>query len=180
MFRQSDKMTLSVINVTDKNGKIIDLHLPFPIKDESFEIPKNIVKVSIFEYHQNVVSDGFIAFNIYVGKITTLASLAEENKRCVVIPRDIKHIDDKLCYYTDLDNKKVAFAKINPGDKVVADTEELHDILLRISRNFAQIKNAISSIKDTEQEECAIYEEDDVLSKKRLRMCISRRKEYMD
>lgn len=179
MLGCSDKITLCAINFTNKDGEIVNYHLPFPIK-EDFELPNDIIGVSIFETHLGICNYGFTAFNIYVGNITTIKGTIDHyntGKGYKIIPDNIKSIDDKLCYYNDNHDNWIVFAKINEGDIVVKDLEELKMVLITISNNFENIKEAISNIKKANEiTNYSLTTEDEEIMKKRREVCIRERK----
>ena len=50
MFKNNDRLTLSLINARDINGNILPLSLTLPLKDNEFHIPEEVVAIDIFEY----------------------------------------------------------------------------------------------------------------------------------
>jgi len=183
MLGCSDKITLCAINFTNKDGEIINYHLSFPLK-EDFEIPEDVIQVSIFEAHQGFSNYGFTAFNIYVGNITTIKGTIDHyntGKGYKVIPDKIKSVDAKLCYYNDNHDNWIVFAKINEGDIVVKDLQELKMILITISNNFENIKEAIGNIKNANGiVDYSLTDEDNKLSKRRLKVCVRERNRKED
>ncbi|MBP5683900.1 MAG: hypothetical protein J6X02_01420 [Bacilli bacterium] len=77
MFRYGDKLTLSGINVVNKNGDIIDYHLSFPLEDTDFDIPEDVVEISIFEGHDDIA---YLSFKICVGDITNIYKICEDKQ----------------------------------------------------------------------------------------------------
>ena len=183
MLGLNDKITLCAINFTNKNGEIINYHLPFPIK-EDFELPDDIIQVSIFETHQGICNYGFTAFNIYIGEITTIEGIckfANSGRSYHIIPDKIGKIDAKLCYYIDDKGKYIVFAKINHNDIVVKDLHELKRVLMKISNNFENIKNAINNIRNAyDKVDYRLTDEDNELSKKRIKVCVRERNRKED
>ena len=45
MFKSNDKLTLSLINATDIEGKYIPFSLKLPLEDKQYELPKNITSI---------------------------------------------------------------------------------------------------------------------------------------
>ena len=173
MFRCGDKLTLSCVNVVNRDGKIVDYNLSFPLEDSDFDIPNDVVEVSIFEAHDDV---GYISFKILVGEITDIEKICEDKYNAYMFDKrafnEIKSIDDRLCYYYDPDGFYYVFAKVNEGDIVVSNIEELKMELIYISNHFKNIKDSIATIRDCE---CNDYSIPSELSDKRLEMCINRR-----
>ena len=178
MLGCNDKITLCAINFTNKNGEIINYHLKFPI-DAYFEIPEDIIQVSIFETHQGICNYGFTAFNIYVGDITTIKETIDHynsGKGYKIIPDKIKSIDTKLCYYNDEHDNWIIFAKVNNNDVVVKDANELKSILINISNSFENLQNSINNIKNPKPKyDYNWTNEDTELSKKRYEVCVKER-----
>ena len=183
MLGCDDKITLCAINFTNKEGEIINYHLPFPVK-EDFELPNDIIQVSIFETHQGICNYGFTAFNIYVGNITTIKGIIDHyktGKGYKIIPDKISSVDAKLCYYNDNHDNWIVYAKINEGDIVVKDLHELKIVLINISNNFSNIKEAITNIKNANNKTFYnLTNEDNELSKKRIKVCIRERNRKED
>ena len=150
MFHYNDKVTLTAANSINKDGKIVNFNLSFPIKDENLVVPEDIIQIYIYECTDNSFI-GSISFKICVGKTTNLSTLVKSKEQFSFLDRNISiginRIDDKLCYYDDNSGKHVIFAKINKGDIVVKDTEELKKLLIYISNEFLNIKTSVSKIK---------------------------------
>ena len=174
MFRYGDKLTLSGINVVNKNGDIIDYHLSFPLEDTDFDIPKDVVEISIFEGHDDIA---YLSFKICVGDITNIYKICEDKQNVYLFEKrafsEIKSPGDDICYYKDSNNAFVVFSKINIGDIVVSNIEELKMVLINISNRFKCIKNSIDMIRSNDFIDYSVSDE---LSNKRLEMCINRRK----
>ena len=183
MLGCNDKITLCAINFTNKDGEIINYHLSFPIK-EDFELPNDIIQLSIFETHQGICNYGFTAFNIYVGDITTIKGTIDHyktGKGYKIIPDKISNVDAKLCYYNDDHGNWIVFAKINEGDIVVKDLHELKIVLTNISNNFSNIKEAITNIRNANNKvDYSSTDEDAKLSKRRIKVCIRERNRKED
>ena len=97
------------------------------------------------------------------------------------VVKNIKDPDDKLCYYIDDSGKYIIFARIDKGDIVVKNLHELKIVLMTISNNFKNIKDAITNIKNANNK--AFYNltnEDNELSKKRIKVCIRERNRKED
>lgn len=162
MFRYDDKVILTSGNIINKEGKIIDYNISFPIKDNDLIIPNDILIMDIFEYHDCFKPYGYVAFKICVGKITSIKEICNSNKKNISftnkISGHIESVDDKLCYFDDATGNHIVFAKINNGDIVVESIEELKDVLNRISNNFENIENSILKIKNYNEENSEFLE----------------------
>ena len=150
MFHYNDKVTLTAANSINKDGKITNFNLSFPIKNDNFIVPEDIIQIYIYECTDNSFL-GSISFKICVGRTTNLSTLVNSKEQFSFLDRNISiginRVDDKLCYYDDDNGKHVIFAKINKGDIVVRDTEELKNLLINISNEFLNIKTSVSKIK---------------------------------
>lgn len=151
MFGYNDKLTLTAVNVINKDGEIIDYNLSFPIDEDNFSIPKDIIQMSIFEYHEEREITGYEAFKIYVGKTTSIRKICESEATNVKFKNNlIKKLDspdDKICYFDDSNGNHIMFSKINKGDIVVDNNDELKDALIYISNKFQNIKDSSLEIR---------------------------------
>lgn len=183
MLGYSDKFTLTTINAISKDGKKLDYVLSFPLEDNDFYIPDDIIEISIFEYHEGYTNYGFIPFKIYVGKTTSIKEIVDSHKENISffagVTDTIKNTEDRLCYFLDDKENKKVFARLNDGDIVVEDTDGLRDALITISNNFQNIKNSVSRIRQykSEADSSIETEEEQILRKKRIQMCINQRKQ---
>ena len=152
MFRYNDKLTLMAINFLNKKGDISNYRLSFPIDKEKLDIPKDIIKLSIFEYHEGYETYGHEIFKICVGNLTSIARICKNHEYNYDflgnIAGSIKSPNDKLCYYDNELGKRIIFAKINEEDRVVSNIGELKDTLIDISDNFMNIKTSILRLKN--------------------------------
>lgn len=151
MFGNNDKITLTLVNAMDKNGRLLPFVLSLPVGDKDIVIPENVLKMDVFESNITFQEYGSVAFSIYVGKVSTVMSLFNENKNNLKISKGLNHIEDvdmPICYYTSDDGRNIIFAKVNDNDIVVKDTEELKKVIVNISKHFTKIKNEVSKIKE--------------------------------
>lgn len=148
-----ERVMLKAVNAVNKKGKLLDFNLEFPIKDENFIIPEDIVLLDLFEYHET--NEGKYCkklFKICVGKINTWEYF------CINEPDKINVTDEvinslgkgnnKVCYFDKSDGKHFIFTKVNPEDVVVNNTKELKEILIYISNNSKNTNESISNIKN--------------------------------
>ena len=117
MFGYADKVTLTLINGADNNGCPVPFTLKLPVEDESFELPKNLASVDVFEYQEGTTNNGIIVFSIFVGEKATIDELIDikdglkiELRREIEIPG----VDYPICYQV-VDGKNVILSSI-PGD----------------------------------------------------------------
>lgn len=149
MFGYSDKISLSVINALDKDGNIIDFQLSFPIS-EDFEIPDNILQVSIFEMRQDIGYQGFNSFKIFIGTCSSIDEMYEAGILDKTVIREnlhIKRLDKKICYFDNEKGNHVIYTTVDRGDIVVKNKDEMKNVLINISNEFASIKSSIARIK---------------------------------
>ena len=178
MLEYNDKMTLTGINAINKKGKIIDYNLVFPLKNDDFCLPEDIVEISIFEYHEGYENYGFKALKICLGKITSIREICESHDDNIKFERrvfeEIVTPDDNLCYF-DEDGQKIVFSKINPGDIVTKNLDDFKSALISVSDNYRIIKSAIERIRLYRPYDDTLSEEEKELSEKRRQMCIKQR-----
>lgn len=152
MFRYNDKITLIATNAINKDGKIIDYILSFPITEDNLVIPEDVIQMSILEYHEGYQNYGYESFKICVGKTTSIKEMCELQKDNIEfyahVLNSVETSNDKLCYLDDSTGKYSIFAKINDGDIVVENIEQLKDALILISNNFQKIKSSVLAIKE--------------------------------
>ena len=173
MFRYNDKITLTASNSINKDGKIINFNLSFPIKSDDFIVPEDIIQLSVYEYSDNPFF-GSIAFKICVGETTNLYALINSKEQFSFLDRNIavgiEHVDDKLCYYDDNNGKHIIFASVEQGDIIVKDTEELKELLIYSSNELSKIKTSVSKIKEfTNQDTGYIQDQEEVLKRTRTK-----------
>ena len=146
MFASNDKIVLSLVNI--KNFKNVYLDCSYTLPEE---IPKdilnNIGSIDVFEYHEGVINNGFIAFSIYVGEKGTLDELITSNKK-ILIKDNIKIEDlNKPILYRIKDNKIIIMNELKDNDIVVNNQEELKQIITKLSTEFTNLKNTIKRIR---------------------------------
>lgn len=151
MFGYNDNFRLTATNTINKEGKMINYTLSFPVSEEDLIIPDNVIQMSVLEYHEGYQNYGYESFKICVGKTTSIKEMCELQQNNIEfygnVLNNIETSNDKLCYLDDLTGKYSIFAKINDGDIVVENIEQLKDTLLLISNNFQNIKDSVLTIK---------------------------------
>lgn len=149
MFKTNDKITLTIVNARDINDKVLPFSLKIPLEDMEYSIPEETVSVDVFEYQEGSVNQGFIAFHIYVGKISTINELiAESNGMEIKIKSDldISAIESDVCYQ-NVEGQKYVFATLDEQDVVVQDHEQLRNIIGKLSDEYDSLFSLISKVK---------------------------------
>ena len=157
MFGYSDKTTLTGFNAYNKKNEFLDYVISFPIM-EDIEIPKDIREISIIEgQNESDLQRCKTSFKIYVGQEGSIKEFTDEAKDGNlkfgitfdrgIEPGEIISLKTPICYYVENGVRHI-FAKINKGDKVVANIDELKSLLLEISMRFEEYQEAIQGIKD--------------------------------
>lgn len=148
MFGYGDRITLSLVNGTDINGKIVPFNLSLPV-DGDYEIPEELSVVDVFEYQEGSSTNGLIVFSIYVGNKKTIGELADINDGKHIKLRDeieIPSIDSDICYQTIGDNR-VVYAVVEENDLVVESHEKLRDAISKLSEDFNVFNKSVQKIK---------------------------------
>lgn len=150
MFACNERITLTVVDIYDKNGKQLPIFISFPLLDEELILPKNIVKLSIVEYHEGKTNYSHHAFNIYVGESSTIAELICEKVKINIndmFNAECKNSKIPVVYFKNVNNEFEIFALVEGTDIVVANTEELKKVLKKISDEFTTITNSVNKIR---------------------------------
>ena len=148
MFGYGDRITLSLVNGTDINGKIVPFNLSLPV-DSDYEIPEELSVVDVFEYQEGSSTNGLIVFSIYVGNKKTIGELADIKDGKHIKLRDeieIPSIDSDICYQTIGDNR-VVYAVVEENDLVVESHEKLRDAISKLSEDFNTFNKSVQKIK---------------------------------
>ena len=153
MFGTNDRTSLTGINVINRNKKVLGYVLEFPFNDKELELPKDMVKMTIFEHDSGYANFGHEVFKICVGGVTTLDEINNnpELERLEFFPGvfdDLEGTYDKIFYFLDDTGKKILFSKVNTNDIVVRDIDELKYVLTRISDEYRTIKAASARLKN--------------------------------
>ena len=150
MFAYKEKITLTIINVKDRNGKIIPINVSLPYNIKKIDFPENIAQLSIIEYHEGIETYGHRAFNIYVGQTSTIHEMLDKKLKIRInsnLKSEIKSIDEQLVYYQKEEGILNIFALVQGNDIVVNNVEELEAVLKTISREFESIKRSVAKIR---------------------------------
>ena len=150
MLGFNDRFTLTATNAINKQGEELDYYLKLPIENDA-AIPKDIIQISIAEYHMGHGIHGTEAFKIYIGKTINVDRLCHDDTKDVEFrPNVVESVDtpeDELCYFDSEDGKHIIFAKVNHGDIVVDNIDELKEALMVISKEYKNIEASISRIR---------------------------------
>lgn len=148
MFGSYDRMTLSLVNAADTDGKLIPFSLTFPVSGEMV-IPSEVASVDVFEYQEGFIAGGEIVFSIYVGEKATIDEMIDMKDGIGMHLRDeieIPSVDTPVCYQV-VDNKKKIYAVLEDNDVVVKDHDELKDAISRLSSNYSEFSKSAEKIK---------------------------------
>lgn len=150
MFAVNDKIRLAVINVKDREGKILPINISMPFNIKKIAFPENISQLSIFEYHEGIENYGHNVFNIYVGHTGTFEQIINNKVKIRINNNfnvEIKNCEDQLVYYEREDGVLDIFATVQENDIVVNNVEELSEIVKSISNELSAIKRSIAKIR---------------------------------
>lgn len=150
MFAYNEKIKLTVMNVRDRNGRLLPINISLPLNVKNINLPENISQLSIIEYHEGIEIYGHRAFNIYVGKTGTIEEILNIRKKIKIndnFNNDFKN-SKELLVYSQRDTEVLdIFASVHGNDIVVEDIEELEKVLKDISREFSIIKKSVAKIR---------------------------------
>ena len=138
MLGSNDKVTFTVINIRDNEGVLINKIYKLPLEEEVI-LPDNIERVSIFEGHSGMIDQGFVAFDIIVGK---------RSKRIfITCDLNFKSINDE-CVYRETENGFEIFSHVNQNDLVVSSVDSLITTLKFVSAQVSTIKTTCNKVKE--------------------------------
>lgn len=151
MLRYNDRITVSAVIALCKDGTRFDGAFALPI-EEDLNIREDVLELKIFEHDEygimgtNRSNKITHSFKICVGQITSLRQLGQlgESKVLQRITGIYELIDeittsDKICYFVDSNGVYHVFAKINKGDIVVEDVNQLKEVLTIIPEKTPNI-----------------------------------------
>lgn len=150
MFRKYDKLTLTAMNVYDRECNLIYVAISFPLKNENINFPENTAMLSITELHQGQIFHDQHDFNIYVGKVSTIDELIDRNislRKSKLYPKEHKRITNSVVYYEKSNDTCEIIATLEEGDIVVENVEELRQVMKQISDEFANIRNSVNKVR---------------------------------
>ncbi|MCR5482824.1 MAG: hypothetical protein K6E99_00225 [Bacilli bacterium] len=147
MLGSNDKVTFTVINIRDNEGVLINKIYKLPLEEEVI-LPNNIERVSIFEGHSGMIDQGFVAFDIIVGKRSKIKDLTSENKRMfITCDLNFKSVNDE-CVYRETENGFEIFSHVNQNDLVVSSVDSLIKTLKFVSAQVSTIKTTCNKVKE--------------------------------
>lgn len=149
MFKENDKLNLTLINAKDINGNSIPFTLKLPLINDEYNIPEKIASIDVFEYHEGLVNGGNIAFSIYIGEETTIRKLTHKAKLTnikVTTNVVIESIDSPICKQQE-SGKELIYAALNNQDIVISSKEELNIVIKELSDNLNIINKATKKIR---------------------------------
>ena len=143
MFGSYDKVSLSLVNAADVDGKILPFttRLPLDLEDS---IPSNIASVDVYEYQEGSITGGYLLYTMYVGfksTIDEMVDLKDGNGIQLKNEIEIPSVDTPVCYQI-INGKKLIFAVLDEDDIVVKNSDELKHVLLVLSDNYKEFKNS--------------------------------------
>ena len=149
MFKNNDRLTLSLINARDINGNILPLSLTLPLKDNEFHIPEEVVAIDIFEYQEGTTTNGRVVFSLYVGETTSIKMIIPEIRRKKVkMAKGIKIPSaDSIVCYQNISGVKNIFAVLQPQDIIVKEPSQLPGVISNLSNEYAILCRSINNIK---------------------------------
>lgn len=149
MFKNNDRLTLSLINARDINGNILQLSLTLPLKDNEFHIPEEVVAIDIFEYQEGTTTNGRVVFSLYVGETTSIKMIIPEIRRKKVkMAKGIKIPSaDSIVCYQNISGVKNIFAVLKPQDIIVKEPSQLPGVISNLSNEYAILCRSINNIK---------------------------------
>lgn len=147
MLGSNDKVTFTVINIRDNEGVLINKIYKLPLEEEVI-LPNNIERVSIFEGHSGMIDQGFVAFDIIVGKRSKIKDLTSKDKRMfITCDLNFKSVNDE-CVYRETENAFEIFSHVNQNDLVVSSVDSLITTLKFISAQVSAIKTTCNKVKE--------------------------------
>ena len=101
MFAYNEKISLTVMNVRDKSGKLLPINIALPLNNGIINLPENVSQLSIIEFHEGIEIYGHRVFNIYVGQTGTFDEIINKNKKIRIkdnFYEKIKSSKEQLAY----------------------------------------------------------------------------------
>lgn len=150
MFAYNEKLSLTVMNIRDRYGKLLPINIPLPLNKGVISLPENVSQLSIIEYHEGIETYGHRALNIYVGQTGTFEEIMAKKAKIRMlnnIHTEIKSCKEQLVYYQKEEDILYIFALVQGNDIVVENLEELTNVIKRISKEFLTIKKSVSKIR---------------------------------
>ena len=147
MLGSNDKVTFTVINIRDNEGVLINKIYKLPLEEEII-LPDNLERVSIFEGHSGMINEGFIAFDIIIGKRRKIGEIFTGDKRAfITCDLNFSSINDE-CVYRETENGIEIFSHVNQNDLVVPNVDSLKTVLKFVSTQVSTIKTTCNKVKE--------------------------------
>ncbi len=171
MLRYNDRITVSAVITLCKDGTRFDGAFALPI-EEDLNIREDVLELKIFEHDEygimgtNRSNKITHSFKICIGQVTSLRQLGQIGDSKVFeritgiyeLMDEIESTNDKICYFVDSNGVYHVFAKINKGDIVVEDVNQLKEVLTIISKKIEDINASVQFIKELGESETIIPE----------------------
>ena len=136
-----------IINIINDDGKIFPKSYKLPLEEELI-LPENVRRVSIFEGQEGNIEEGFIAFDIIVGKVGQIKEVFVEKKNPrITCSLDFVSCHDKCVYKEDEKGIEI-FSHVEEGNLVVPDVNSLITIINYLSKEVCSLKQSVNRIKE--------------------------------
>ena len=153
MFKNNDKLTISLINAKDIEDNILPFNLTLPFSEEiDFNVLKDVVSIDAFENQQIDVNMEYPArkvFSIYIGNCSNISNLYDpfnDLAKYIKAGVNISSITSPVCYVRK-DDTQIIFASLEPGDILVNNLEELQIIIEKLNNSVKKITTEIANVK---------------------------------
>ena len=150
MFGYRDDISLSIANITNKNGEKLSIDFSLP-KHKDIVLADDIVKASLYETLIQGNYKEINTYNIYIGEIQTIQNLQKSNKKYRITKKitDTSNISqsDPVCCFKEDNERYVVFAKVNEEDIIVKDIKELDEKIVDLTSDLILMKNSIQRVK---------------------------------
>lgn len=167
MFGNNDKITLTLINPRDINGKLLrtskelnlnrnreirlNTSIELPLNDYKldflqFDLSKYLSAIDVFEYNEGLTNGGAVIFSIYIGKVSTISEIIKEGNVEIKENVKIESVDSPICVQ-NISGKKIVFATLKEQDIVVENQEQLMEIIKQLSDSFKTVKDSVTKVR---------------------------------
>lgn len=162
MFNQNDKVELKVVNTYNKglnfpyDEKSSSLVIDLPTDIENIDFPENLLLLKVYEIQRGKYSFKQLIHRIFVGEVFPVEEMhkidplfmfssgMDLNDLC-----NLKH--NAPCVFYKKDSRYVLLAKLKDMDIVVSNIEELKLLLAEMSKEFSQVQDGMSRIRNIKQ-----------------------------
>lgn len=162
MFNQNDKVELRVINTYNKglnfpyDEKSSSLVINLPTDIENIDFPENLLVLKVYEIQRGKYSFKQLIHRIFVGEVFSVEEMhkidplfmfssgMDLNDLC-----NLKHNAPCVFYKNDrIYSRYSLLAKLKDMDIVVSNIDELKIVLTEMSKNFSQVQDGMSRIRN--------------------------------